>query len=120
MNWLKDLKLPEHQVRLDDSAFERRFEVFSSDPAEARALCFEAFMARAVELSDRLGKKARLQMGFIDERLLISILPSERPFGPVTLDLEMTDPWRVWEFAEQVALVLEVADTLDLGMTVPA
>ncbi len=59
-------------------------------------------------------------MGYTGERLLISILPSERPFGPVALESEMTDPSRVWEFAEQVSLVLEVADTLELAMKVPA
>jgi hypothetical protein len=120
LNWLKDLKLPEQQVRLDDPTFEQCFEVFSSDPAEARAFCSGAFMQRAVALSDRLGKKARLQMGFIDDRLLISILPSERPFGPVALESEMADPSRAWEFAEEVALVLEVAGTLDLATRMPA
>ena len=119
-NWLKDQKLPEQRVRLGDPAFEQRFEVFSIDANEARAVCSTAFMKRAVSLSDRLGKKARLQMGFAGERLLISILPSERPFGPIALHSEMTDPLRVWKFAEQVSLVLEVADTLDLTIKVPA
>lgn len=120
VNWLMDKKLWEQQVRFDDPAFEESFEVFTSNTNEARTLCSPAFREFAVALSRRLDKKARLQMGFDRDRLLISILPSGRPFGPVSLRGDMADPSWAWEFAEQVGLVLEVADSLDQAMTVPA
>lgn len=59
-------------VRLEDSRFEKVFEVFSDDQIEARYLLTTAFMERMLKLRDLYDGKA-IQFSFNNNTLLLSI-----------------------------------------------
>ncbi len=67
------------RVRLEDSKFEKIFEVFSSDQIEARYLLTTAFMERMLKLRDLYGGRV-MQFSFKDNKLLIAIQTKQNMF----------------------------------------
>ena len=60
------------RVGLVDSAFEDRFEVYSDDQVESRALLSPDFMERLLEM-DKHPRYAKLQIGFVAGRMYIAL-----------------------------------------------
>ncbi len=67
------------RVKLEDSKFEKIFEVFSSDQIEARYLLTTAFMERMLKLRDLYDSKV-IQFSFNDNKLLIAIQTKQNMF----------------------------------------
>lgn len=66
-------------VRLEDSRFEKLFEVFSSDQIEARYLLTTAFMERMLKLQTLFAGQT-MQFAFKDNKLLIAIKTRQNMF----------------------------------------
>ena len=67
------------RVKLEDTKFEKIFEVFSSDQIEARYLLTTAFMERMLRLRDLYDGKV-IQFSFKDNKLLIAIKTRQNMF----------------------------------------
>lgn len=67
------------RVRLEDSKFEKIFEVFSHDQIEARYLLTTAFMERMLKLRDLYDGKL-IQFSFTDNKLLIAVQTKQNMF----------------------------------------
>ena len=100
------------RVRLEDPRFEKRYEVYSTDQIEARALLTPAFMERFVALGTLSGLAAP---GAIAEgNHLITALPKRLP-------LDLFEPPPYWKpssgkvlvkLSQDIRAVLAVADTV--------
>lgn len=70
-----------NRVGLLDSAFEARFEVYSDDQVESRALLTPDFMERLLEM-DRNPRYANIQIGFVAGKMYIALpLGTRARFG---------------------------------------
>lgn len=81
---INDQAIKLDKVKLEDSVFEKQFEVFSHDQVEARYLLTTAFIERILEIKKRFhGKK--IQFSFFDNKLLLAINTSKDMFEPTSL-----------------------------------
>ena len=109
--WFQAWGMPGERVRLEDPRFEDAFEVYGSDPAEARQLLTPTFMERILELDQRFGGKA-VQLAFDADRLLVSIRQSGDRFEGGSIFTPVTSPERITRLLAEVALIYGIIDTL--------
>lgn len=86
------------RVKLEDSQFEKFFEVFSSDQIEARYLLTTTFMERLLKLADKFGGKG-LQCSFFNNSVFIMIPTSKKMFEPCS-------PFKSQNFIDDSKLLL--------------
>ena len=100
-------------VRLEDAAFEKKYEVYSSDQIEARALLTPAFMERFVALASRSG--FALPGALAEGNRLVVALPKSLGTG------DLFEPPVYWKPAggrvlfmleQDIRAVLAMADTV--------
>ncbi|MEM7705003.1 MAG: DUF3137 domain-containing protein [Pseudomonadota bacterium] len=123
--------LPLERVKLEDAAFEKQFEVLSTDQVEARYLLTPALMERLVEVQKILGPKTRLRAGFFDRHMLLTLdTRKNRPLSKrvgVSLNklhhFEIPDVSKPVEesgltkqFDKEIAVCRAIVDTLKLNM----
>lgn len=100
------------KTRLDSPDFERRFDVRTTDPIEARYLLTPDFMERATKLSDRYG--GRIFILFQSGKLVL-ILPRGRDrFEPPSAD-RWDNPAAALTHARDILAVLSLVPALDLN-----
>jgi len=114
-NLLKGSWRSEQRIRLEDRAFEDRFEVYGTDEVESRYLLTPAFMERMVALSDLIGSSKRLRFAFAEGRFLL-VVPGWDLFETASLAHAMTDPVHVQTFLNEIGLVLDIADIMKLNL----
>ena len=114
-NLIKQGLRSEKRIRLENQDFEDHFEVFGDDEVETRYLLTPAFMERAVQLAELVGKGARLRFAFADDHLLVAV-SGWNLFETASLAHAMTDPIHVQTFLNEVGLLLDIVDTLKLTL----
>lgn len=100
------------KIRLEDPDFERRFDVRTTDPVEARYLFTPDFMARATALADRYGGKIFLL--FLRGRVAL-ILPRGRDRFEPPSSACWDDPSAALTHARDLLAVLSLVSALDLN-----
>jgi len=102
------------KISLEDSVFEKEFEVYGSDQLEARYLLTTAFMERMLKVRN-VFKGKQIQFSFFDNRLLIAINTRKNMFESTSIFRSATDRTLVDETFEQITSVIAVADILKLN-----
>lgn len=123
--------IPLERVKLEDAAFEKQFEVLSTDQVEARYLLTPALMERLVEVQQILGPKTQLRAGFIDRHMLLTLdtrknrpLSKRLPFSLNRLHhFEVADVSKpinemalTQQFDQELTACRAIVDTLKLNM----
>lgn len=99
-------------VKLESSAFEKIFEVYSSDQVEARYLLTTAFMEKLIEVSEVFD--AKMQCSFFDDKLLILLETHNRLFDtpsvrkPVHFNRNINKIMKEIELIESLVRILEL------------
>lgn len=102
------------KVSLEDSVFEKEFEVYSDDQLEARYLLTTAFMERILKVREAF-KGKKIQFSFFDNMLFIAIDSSENMFETTSLFTPCSRKKLVDRAFEQFISVLNIADILETG-----
>lgn len=111
---IKQQSIKMSHVQLEDSVFEKQFEVFSTDQIEARYLLTTAFMERILEIKKRFhGKK--IQFSFFDDKLLLAINTSKDMFEPTSLFSTTASYGRMREVVDQFYSIFSTVDVLKLN-----
>ena len=111
-------------VKLEDTKFEKIFEVYSTDQIEARYLLTPTFMEKLCELSKLfsdpkgIGHKPTIQASFFDNQLLLAIPNRSDKFEIVSLFesvLGAKQKKRVQKVIEEIMNILEIVKILKLN-----
>ena len=104
-------------VRLEDSRFEKVFEVYSDDQIEARYLLTTAFMERMLHLRDLYNGKS-IQFSFNENTLLISIPTKQNMFEANSFFGPNTDKKRIDLVFEQFYTIFSIIKLLKLNQRI--
>lgn len=107
---IKDLQ----KVALEDSLFEKEFEVYSNDQLEARYILTTAFMERMLKVR-KAYKANKIQFSFFDNQLLIAIETKKNMFESTSLFRKTTDRKMIDETFEQFISVMAIIEQLKLN-----
>ncbi len=102
------------RVKLEDVAFEKRFNVYSNDQIEARYILTPKIMSRIVDLEDRFGEN--LYLSFRGHYVYIAISESYNMFENSIHD-EVSFQ-QIQRFLEEVNSILEIINDLDLNLRI--
>lgn len=102
------------RVVLEDSVFEKEFEVFATDQLEARYLLTTAFMERMLKVREAY-KSNKIQFGFFDNYLLIAINTKKNMFETTSLFRSCTNRKMIDETFEQFTSIMAIIDILKLN-----
>lgn len=102
------------KVTLEDSVFEKEFEVFSHDQLEARYLLTTAFMERMLKVRQAY-KSNKIQFSFFDNSLLIAIETSKNMFESTSIFRKTSDRKMIDETFEQFISVMSIIEFLRLN-----
>lgn len=101
------------RVKLEDSIFEKKFDVYSDSQIEARYILTPSFMQRIVDLNEINS----LRCCFIDNKLIIGIEHKD-DFMP-SLELKTEINYEVVKkVIEEIAILFNVIDTLKLDLNI--
>jgi len=103
------------RVRLEDSEFERIFEVYGNDQIEARYLLTAAFMERMLKLRDLFGGKS-IQFSFKDNLLLIAVPTKQNMFEACSFFRSNINRDRIDLVFDQFCQIFAVIDILKLNL----
>ncbi len=101
------------RVAVEDPRFESTYEVYSSDPFEARYLLNPAFMERLLILEQRLG--CRVRLAFDRSSLLMSVELNRDAFNIGNLNTPLADRMRLEAIVTDLMMILDVVETLRLN-----
>ena len=108
------IDLPEREnIRLEDSVFEKEFEVYSTNQIEARYLLTPAFMERILKLRQAY-KSKRIEFSFFDDKLFIAISLEKDMFESASLFHSCLDRKPIDETFNQILSIIEIVDILKL------
>ena len=102
------------KVALEDSVFEKEFEVYSSDQLDARYLLTTAFMERMLTVRNAY-KTNKIQFSFFDNCLLIAIDTKKDMFESTSLFRKTTDKKIINQVFEQFISVMSIIEFLKLN-----
>jgi hypothetical protein len=105
----------QERVTLEDTRFEKLFEVYSDDQVEARYLMTPTFMERVTALADSFGRKS-VELAFVDDHLLVSIRVSSDQFEGGGMFRAMDDTQRIESLIAEICKIYDVIDTLQLNI----
>jgi hypothetical protein len=105
------------RVKLEDPAFEKRFQVYADNQVEARRVLTTSFMQRLLDLGTVIGNQ-KVDCSFFEGVLLIRAPTSHNYFEPSS-PFSPVDFQRDFEtFIEEMAIVRKIIDTLKLDMDI--
>lgn len=97
-------------VAIEDPAFEKMFEAYGSDPAEARSVLTPGFMQRLVDLEKTYGGK-RIRCAFTEGWLMIAI-EGRNKFELGSSFKSLVDRARVEGIARDIAAIFRVIEAI--------
>lgn len=104
-------------VKLEDSRFEKYFEVYADDQIEARYLLTTAFMERMLKLRDLYGGKS-IQFCFYQNTLLLAITTGQNMFEAQSFFRSNSDKKKIDLVFEQFYTVFSIVDLLKLNQRI--
>lgn len=100
-------------VKLEDSVFEKEFEVFASDQVEARYLLTTAFMERMLKLRAAYHADS-VEFSFFNNQLFIALKTKENMFEATSIFKSCLDKKMVEEAFMQIVSIFAIIDILSL------
>ena len=100
-------------IRLEDSIFEKEFEVYGTNQVEARYLLTTAFMERMLKLREAY-KANRIEFSFFDNRLFITLATLENMFEATSLFKSCLERTLIDETFNQFLSIMAIIDILKL------
>ena len=100
-------------IRLEDSVFEKEFEIYGTNQIEARYLLTPAFMERILKLRQAY-KSKRIEFSFFDDKLFIAISLKKDMFESASLFHSCLDRKPIDETFNQILSIIEIVDILKL------
>ncbi len=110
--WNRNLSGLEN-VHLEDSRFEKEFEVYASDQVEARYLLTTAFMERMLNLR-KMYHANQVEFSFFDNHLFISLTTKKNMFESTSLFKSCLDRKMIDRTFEQFLSIMSIIDILKL------
>ena len=101
-------------VKFEDVAFEKDFEVYSSDQIEARYILTTAFMERVQRLKD-LYKGKNIQLCFENNKVMIAIDTNENMFEACSFFSTNLNKQKIDRVYEQFLTIFSIIDVLKLN-----
>ncbi len=101
------------RAMLEDPAFEKAFEVFTSDQVEARFLLTPDMMERLMEL-ERVFHGKGLRCAFSGEQMLV-VVEGDNLFQPGSLFTPLEDPARLRRILDDFSIMFRLIDTAAAG-----
>ncbi|MGE5474785.1 MAG: DUF3137 domain-containing protein [Ignavibacteriales bacterium] len=114
-NWLQKISIREEElVKLEDSEFEKRFVVYSTDQIEARYILTPSLMDKLKVLNEKFNGIA---VSFIDNRIFIAIPSSADTYFYLTYDM-IIDKEEVLKSFEALKNMVDTGETIinELGL----
>ncbi len=105
------------RVKLEDSVFEKIFEVYSSDQIEARYLLTTAFMERMLKLTS-LYEGKNIQFSFKDNQLLLAISSKQDMFEACSFFRSNVNKKKIDRVFNQFYTIFSVIDILKLNQKI--
>ncbi|WP_193213653.1 DUF3137 domain-containing protein [Luteolibacter marinus] len=115
LNFLKGWKHSGERIKLEDPRFEKHFEVWGTDPIEARYLLTPTFMERVVELAEAFGS-SKLELCFRNKRLLISVPVVRNQFEGGGMLTDVRSKKRVEIIVREFTRLFDIVNTLKLNI----
>lgn len=113
-NWLGEKFGGMQKIEMADPAFEKHFEVYATDPAEARALLTPTIVEGMTALSKHMGD-GRLQAAFYDDQLFVMVPNSKDLFEPPSIFTSIVKDAGVARLSRELGDVLSIIDILKLN-----
>lgn len=106
------------RTELEDVEFEKKYDVFTDDPIEARYILTPALMEKIKKIKVAIYCK-ELKCAFYQNNLIISIATGDKDlFSIGSLVRPVADPEQFKELMEQFVSILELIDILELDKKV--
>ena len=105
---------PLNEIKLEDTKFEKRFNVYSSDEIEARYLVTPAFMERFYNLKTAFGAR-KVKCSFSKEQLLIAIYTNKNLFEIGGLFRPLGDIRSVNRFYKEITSICKMVEYFKLN-----
>lgn len=105
------------RVKLEDSVFESKFDVFSTDQVEARYILTPGFMENVLALQQQLEKAGEsLEIAFHEAHMLIALsLPRNRfEIGIGSMFSRLDNPERARRIANEIRVLFTIPEKLDI------
>jgi hypothetical protein len=102
-------------VALEDTRFEKLFEVYGTDQVEARFLFTPTLMERLVALGTTIGDPAP-HIAFHEGRLFVAGRVKGNRFEAGSIFVPMNDRRRIDGILDELTLVFEVVETLEASV----
>lgn len=115
-NLKKGRKLAGERVELEDPRFEKRFEVWGTDPTETRYLLTPTFMKRIVELAGAFGS-TQLELCFKNNHLLLSVHVTKDQFEGGGLFESVKSKKRVETLVNEITRLFDIMNILKFNLT---
>lgn len=112
-NWLAGTIGALNRIRLQNPDLERRYEIYTTDEAEARYLLTPAFMERLDALPADIGTD-ELQAAFFGEHLLVMVAVAKTLFEPPSIFTSVLKDAGVARIADEFRDVLAMIDGMAL------
>ncbi len=101
------------RATLEDPAFEKAFEVYTTDQVEARFILTPDLMQRLVDL-EQVFRGRKLRCAFSGEEMLVAV-EGEDLFEPGDLFSPMDDPGRVRRILDDFAVVFKLIESVTVA-----
>lgn len=102
-----------NEVILEDSRFNKLFNVYSSDQVEARYLVTPSFMERFYNLKTAFGAK-KAKCSFYEDKLMIAIQTNKNLFEVCSLFKSLHDPSSINEFYKELNSIYKIIEHFKL------
>lgn len=109
---VESFQQPPERVDLEDWTFEQSFEVYATDPEEARAIVTPVLRGQLLALQDLLGFD--LQLAFTGSTMIMSVDLTEAAFEIADPTFPPADPRRLQAALLRFQVVFETLDVLQL------
>ena len=102
-----------HPIHLEDPAFEKKFNAYSTDEIEGRYLITTAFMERFMNLQTAFGSK-RAKCAFYNNSIMFAISTNKNLFEIGNLFTKLENPKQMNEFFDEFASILLLVEHFKL------
>ena len=110
----KNTDEPLNKIKLEDTKFEKRFNVYSSDEVEARFLVTPAFMDRFYNLKTAFGAK-KIKCSFSNEQLIVAIYTNKNLFEIGGLFRPLGDIRSINRFYKEITSIIKMVEYFKLN-----
>lgn len=102
-----------HKVPLESTDFTKKFNVFSSDPIEARCMVTHVFMEKFQNLKTAFGS-SKVKCAFYDNKIMIAIHTNKNLFEIGETFKKLENPETIHTFYKELSSINEIIDYFEL------